>query len=103
MNMTLERGKICVRSSQSARGLRMALLGLACLEALSVAASAQTYIEFNAPGATFPLSINTDEAITGYYFDGSGFNHGFVGTAGGTITGFDVDGLSLSGGSRGVC
>jgi hypothetical protein len=103
MNMTIERGKICVRSSQSARGLRMALLGLACLAALSAAASAQTYIEFNAPGATFPLSINTDEAITGYYFDESGFNHGFVGTAGGTITSFDVDGLSLSGGSRGVC
>ena len=42
MNMTTERGKIGIRSSQGARGLRMALLGLACLAALSVAASAQT-------------------------------------------------------------
>jgi len=89
--MTIE-GKIGIRSSQSVRGLRMALLGLTCLAALSVAASAQTYIEFNVPGAgtAFPLSINTGEAITGYYLDASGFNHGFVGTAGGTITSFDV-------------
>lgn len=42
MNMTVERGKIGVRSRQSARGLRLGLLGLACLAAVSVAASAQT-------------------------------------------------------------
>jgi uncharacterized repeat protein (TIGR03803 family) len=40
--MTIERGKIGIRSSHSAGGLRMALLGLACLAAVSVAASAQT-------------------------------------------------------------
>jgi hypothetical protein len=74
----------------------MTLLWLACLAAQSVAASAQTYIEFNVPGAgtAFPLSINSDEAITGYYLDASGFNHGFVGTAGGTITSFNVSGAS---------
>jgi hypothetical protein len=94
MNMTIERGKIGVRSRQSARGLPIGLLGLACLAVLSGAASAQTYIEFTAPGSgtAFPLSINTDEAIAGYYFDVSGFNHGFVGTTGGTITTFDVSG-----------
>jgi hypothetical protein len=99
MNTTIERGKISVRSRQSARGLRLALLGLACLAAVSVAASAQTYIEFNAPRAstaptrgTFPLSINTNEAIAGYYIDASALYHGFVGTAGGAITSFAVKG-----------
>jgi uncharacterized repeat protein (TIGR03803 family) len=42
MNVTIERLEICARSRQSARGLRMALLGLACLTAVNVAASAQT-------------------------------------------------------------
>lgn len=42
MKMTIERGKIGVRSRQSARGLRMGLLGLACLAVVSGAASAQT-------------------------------------------------------------
>jgi uncharacterized repeat protein (TIGR03803 family) len=42
MNMTIERGEISVRSRQSARGLRMGLLGLACLAVVSGAASAQT-------------------------------------------------------------
>jgi hypothetical protein len=80
---TIERGKIGIRSSQGARGLRMGLLGLASLAALSVAASAQTYIEFNGN----PLSINTAGTITGSYD-----SNGFVGTAGGTITTFDVSG-----------
>jgi hypothetical protein len=102
MNMTIERGKIGFRSRQSARGLRLGLLWLACLAAVSVAASAQTYIEFNAPGAsttvptygTFPQSINTDGVIAGYFFDSG--EDGFVGTAGGTITSFDVSGAAAT-------
>jgi uncharacterized repeat protein (TIGR03803 family) len=42
MNMTIERAKIGVSGRQIARGLRMGLLGLACLAAVSGAASAQT-------------------------------------------------------------
>jgi uncharacterized repeat protein (TIGR03803 family) len=42
MSMTIERREIGAGSRQSAHGLRMALLGLACLAAVSVAASAQT-------------------------------------------------------------
>ncbi len=42
MNMTVARGKIGVRSRQSACGSRLGLVGLACLAAVSVAASAQT-------------------------------------------------------------
>jgi hypothetical protein len=91
MNMTIERRKISFRSRQSARGLRLGLLGLACLAAVSVAASAQTYIEFSAgtnPNlSTNPYSINTAGTIAGSF--GSS---GFVGTAGGTITTFDVSG-----------
>lgn len=77
--------------------MRLGLLGLVCLAAVSVAASAQTYIEFNALGAgtaptqgTFPLSINTDGVIAGDFSDASNVYHGSVGTAGGTITSFDV-------------
>jgi hypothetical protein len=95
MNMTMERGKIGAGSRQCTRGLRLGLLGLACLAAVSVAASAQTYIEFNAPGVTptttnpgiFPLSINSDGVIAGHFAD-----NGFVGTADGAITSFDVSG-----------
>jgi hypothetical protein len=95
MNMTIERGKISARNRQSACGLRMTLLGLAYLAAVSVSASAQTFIEFNAPGVgatttnpgIFPLSTNSDEVIAGHFAD-----NGFVGTAGGTITSFDVSG-----------
>jgi hypothetical protein len=96
MNLTIERGKIGARSRQSERGLRLGLLGLACLAAVSVSASAQTFIEFNAPGAntapatgTFPLSNNIAGQIVGYFS-----NNGFVGTAGGTITSFDVSGAA---------
>lgn len=72
MNMTIERAKIGARNSQSAHGLRLGLLGLACLAAMSVPASAQTFIEFNEPGpsgapneGTFPLSINNARTIAG--------------------------------------
>lgn len=93
--MTIERGKIGARGRQSARALRLGLLGLACLAAVSVPAPAQTFIEFSAPGAsgaptagTFPLSNNIAGQITGYSFNG------FVGTAGGTITNFAVSGAA---------
>ncbi len=95
MHMTIERRTIGIRSRQSAGGLQLGLLGLVCLAA--VAASAQTFTEFNAPGAstttpgagTFPLSNNTDGQIVGYVN-----NNGFVGTAGGTFTSFDVSGAA---------
>jgi hypothetical protein len=90
MNVIIERRKIATRNRQNARGWRMGLLGLACLAA-SVAASAQTYIEFNAgtnPNlSTYPFSINTAGTIAGSF--GSS---GFVGIAGGTITTFNVSG-----------
>jgi hypothetical protein len=97
MNMTIERGKIAARIRQSARGLRLGLVGLACLAAVSVSAPAQTFIEFNAPGAltrvptagTFPLSNNIAGQIVGYVN-----NNGFVGIAGGTITTFAVSGAA---------
>lgn len=70
MNMTIE-GKIGIEVTRLARGLRKSLPGLACL-AVSVAAAAQTYIEFNAPVAsttvatqgTFPLSIRRGDRRT---------------------------------------
>lgn len=86
--MAIKRGNIGIRIRHSARGLRMALLGLAFLAGVSVAASAQTFIEFNASGATggiSPLSINSGGVIAGYFS-----NNGFVRSANGTITSFDV-------------
>lgn len=95
MNTTNEKEKINAGSGQSPHGLQLGLLGLTCLAAVSVAAPAQTFNEFNALGVSatttnpgiIPLSINTDEVIAGHIADS-----GFVGTAGGTITSFDVAG-----------
>jgi hypothetical protein len=75
--------------------LRFAAIYVSLTVSTALLVQAQTYIEFNAPGVTptttnpgiFPLSINSDEVIAGYFAD-----NGFVGTAGGTITGFDVSG-----------
>jgi hypothetical protein len=86
--MTVERGRFD-RILQSARELRMALLGLAFLAGVSVAASAQTYIEFSVPGGGEPTGVNASGVIIG---DASG--KGFVGTANGTFTTFDVPGAN---------
>jgi hypothetical protein len=51
------------------------------------------YVVFDAPGAahgTFPTSINLAGAITGYFVDASQVSHGFLRTADGAITPFDV-------------
>jgi hypothetical protein len=46
--------------------------------------------------ATYPLSINKDLIITGYYLDNSGKTHGFVRCLDGRITTFDVPGSVLT-------
>lgn len=62
------------------------------------------FTTFEAPGAdttpqsyngTVPNSINDAGAITGYYADASGNNHGFLRTREGVFTTFDVPGGSL--------
>ncbi len=59
--------------------------------AILPAAFAQTYTTFNVPGSisTQPTSINSLGNVTGNYLDSSGFTHGFLRIAGGTITTFD--------------
>jgi hypothetical protein len=49
------------------------------------------FTRFNAPGSTSmaPQSINAGGAVTGWYFDGSGVQHGFIREDNGTITSFD--------------
>ena len=56
-----------------------------------------TIITFDAPGAgtgsglgTFPLSINSTGAITGYYTDANFLDHGFLRARDGTITTIDA-------------
>ena len=56
-----------------------------------------TIITFDAPGAgtgsglgTFPLSINSTGAITGYYTDANFLDHGFLRAPDGTFTTFDA-------------
>ncbi len=84
--MTIERAKIGIRVRQGARGLRMVLLP-ALLAAVSLSASAQTYIEFSVPGGTDPTDINDSGLIIG---DSAG--KGFVGAANGPFTTFAVPG-----------
>ncbi len=43
---------------------------------------------------TVVLAINASGEVTGVYIDSSGNDHGFVRSAGGTVTGFDVSGAT---------
>jgi len=56
------------------------------------------FLPFSVPGskATYPLSINDSNTITGSYLDQSGGVHGFVRDTVGTITTFDVPGSVLT-------
>ena len=72
-------------------------------------ASTGSITEFDALGAgtgknqgTFPASINTTGDIAGMYFDASNAYHGFVRSAAGTITQFDVPGAPTTTGHRGT-
>jgi hypothetical protein len=64
----------------------------------AIAAPSALYLSFTVPGsaATYPLSINKDLTVTGYYIDKSGNTHGFVRRLGGQITTFDVPGSVLT-------
>jgi hypothetical protein len=57
-----------------------------------------TMIPFVVPGAkaTYPLSINDSNTVTGSWIDQAGVVHGFVRDAVGTITKFDVPGSLLT-------
>ena len=61
-------------------------------------AHAQTIITFDPTGSvsTNVFSINDAGAITGYYADASGVNHGFLRAVDGTITPFDAITGSIS-------
>ena len=71
---------------------------------MPLAGHSPTYTTFDAPGAgtgpnqgTLPLAIDPAGAITGYYVDASGVNHGFLRTTKGTITTIDVPGAGAFG------
>jgi uncharacterized membrane protein len=59
-----------------------------------VRAANGTFIGFDPSGSTFtfPISINPQGAISGFYTDVSGVTHGFLRTPEGTITMFDAPG-----------
>src|SRR5437667_12791356 len=52
---------------------------------------AQSITSFDPPGSTRtrPASINNAGAVTGYYLDSRGIEHGFIRDASGLITSFD--------------
>lgn len=63
--------------------------------------AAQTFTSFDVPHAgtlvsqgTIPVKINASGVIAGYYIDSGWYSHGFVRTAAGAITEFDVTGLT---------
>jgi len=75
----------------------------------TVANGTPTFATFDAPGAgttlnqgTFPVGIDTAGDVAGMYFDTKNAFHGFVRSAAGTITEFDVSGAPTSIGHRGT-
>jgi hypothetical protein len=75
----------------------------------SIGTGTPTFATFDAPGAgtslnqgTFPASINTAGDVAGMYFDAGNAYHGFLRTATGTITVFDVPGAPTVIGHRGT-
>jgi hypothetical protein len=75
----------------------------------TVVGGAPTFATFDAPAAgttlnqgTFPVSIDTAGDVAGMYFDGNNAFHGFVRSAAGTITEFDVPGAPTTIGHRGT-
>ncbi|HTT99150.1 MAG TPA: hypothetical protein VMF58_13960 [Rhizomicrobium sp.] len=64
-------------------------------------AGPNTLVTFDAPGSgnlgTYPMAINGKSVITGYYSDANHVNHGFVGTATGSITTFDAPDATTNG------
>jgi hypothetical protein len=74
------------------------LLTSSLLVPQALAAPGPLYLSFTVPGsvATYPLSINKDLTITGYYIDKSGKTHGFVRCIDGQISTFDVPGSVLT-------
>jgi len=80
-------------------------LGLSLGLLFSGLAVAQTFTEFEAPGAgtaafqgTVAISINTSGVIAGEYYDSTGVSHGFVRTAAGDITSFEASGAGTASG-----
>lgn len=76
---------------------RSAAIALLALAAVSLAAKAQTYTVFDiagAEGGIFPVGINGNGDIAGYYTDSVGVSHGFLRTADGAIVKFDVPGAA---------
>jgi hypothetical protein len=68
-----------------------------------VRAANGTFTTFDAPGAgtgdlqgTYPLSISTGGAVTGYYSDANGTYHGFLRRTSGTIASFDPPGSAAT-------
>ena len=75
----------------------------------TVANGTPTFATFDAPAAgttlnqgTFPVGIDTAGDVAGMYFDTKNAFHGFVRSAAGTITEFDVSGAPTSIGHRGT-
>jgi hypothetical protein len=85
--------------SRSVALLSLRLFGVGL--GLLAGAHAATFITIDVPGATggtVAQSINSGGAITGYSVDASGVSHGFLRSAGGTITSFDVPGAGTASG-----
>src|ERR1700749_1335843 len=68
------------------------LAGLLCQPQQLRAAGKDPFLSFQVPGsrATYPLSINEAQTVTGYYLSNSGVSSGFVRYQDGQIITFDI-------------
>ena len=64
----------------------------------AAAINSGTYTTFDAPGSTviYPVAINPEGEIIGYYFDAGSLTHSFLRTRDGTLTPFDPPGATCS-------
>src|ERR1700748_391768 len=74
------------------------LAWLSCVRQQVRAQSPNPFLSFQVPGsrATYPLSINDAEPVTGYYVSNSGVSGGFVRYQDGQIITFDVPGSTAT-------
>ena len=68
------------------------------LPATGAPATGNRFITFDPPGSTstWPSGITPDGTIAGYFFDGSGMQHGFVRAPNGSFTTFDPPGSTMT-------
>jgi len=88
-----------LRWSRRSQARKFCLLAVPLWLCTLVAAQTPTFVSFDAPDAgkgTYPVKINKNSVIAGWYLDSHTVAHGFVRMANGQITEFDAPGATYT-------